>query len=93
MKVKNVLQNLKNESFARGKEKSGDYSNRSKQSKSMLEDSKRRIESHFLQAKNEFRAELIDKAMDMAMERLPREITPEDNDKFTRKFLTSTAAE
>ena len=61
------------------------------QSKMMLEDGKRRIDTYFLQAKNEFRAELIDRAMDMAMERLPREVTPEDNDKFTRIFLESTS--
>ncbi|MGD9232870.1 MAG: ATP synthase F0 subunit B [Desulfobacterales bacterium] len=61
------------------------------QSKMMLEDAKRRIDSHFLQAKNEFKAELIDIAMDMAMERLPEVITPEDNDKFTRLFLDSTS--
>lgn len=63
------------------------------QSKMMLEDGKRRIDTYFLQAKNEFRAELIDRAMDMAMERLPREVTPEDNDKFTRIFLESTSTE
>ncbi len=63
------------------------------QSKMMLEDSKRRIDTYFLQAKNEFKAELIDRAMDMAMERLPREVTPEDNDKFTRLFLGSTSTE
>ena len=61
------------------------------QSKMMLEDAKRRIDTHFLQAKNEFRAELIDRAMDMAIERLPSEITHEDNDKFTRLFLDSTS--
>lgn len=60
------------------------------QSKMMLADAKRRVDSHFLQAKNEFKAELIDKAMDMATERLPKEITPQDNDKFTRLFLEST---
>ena len=63
------------------------------QSKMMLEDGKRRINTYFLQAKNEFRDELIDKAMDMAMERLPREITPEDNDKFTRLFIENALAE
>lgn len=63
------------------------------QSKIMLEDAKRRIDTHFQQAKNEFRAELIDRAMDMAMEQLPKEITPEDNDKFTRLFLESSLTE
>ncbi|GMQ80022.1 MAG: hypothetical protein BMS9Abin03_491 [Thermodesulfobacteriota bacterium] len=60
------------------------------QSKMMLEDAKRRIATYFLQAKNEFRAELIDRAMDIALEQLPVEITPEDNEKFTRVFLEST---
>jgi F-type H+-transporting ATPase subunit b len=63
------------------------------QSRMMIEDVKRRIGTHFLNAKNEFREELIDKAMDMALERLPREITPEDNDKFTRLFLESSLTE
>ena len=63
------------------------------QSKTMIVNAKRRIESHFEQAKNEFRAELIDKAIDLALERLPKEMTPEDNEKFTSEFLTGTAAE
>jgi F-type H+-transporting ATPase subunit b len=63
------------------------------QSKMMLEDAKRRIDAHFLHAKSEFRAELIDRAMDMALERLPNEITPEDNDKFARLFLESALTE
>jgi F-type H+-transporting ATPase subunit b len=62
-------------------------------SKIMIEDAKRRIGTHFLNAKNEFRTELIDIAMDMALERLPKEITPEDNDKFARLFLESSLAE
>ncbi len=63
------------------------------QSESMIVDAKRRIESHFIQTKNDFRAELIDNAIDLALERFPKEMTPEDNEKFTREFLTSTAAE
>ena len=62
-------------------------------SKMMLEDAKRRIDAHFLHTKDEFRAELIDRAMDMALERLPKEITPEDNDKFARLFLESALTE
>jgi F-type H+-transporting ATPase subunit b len=62
-------------------------------SKMMIEDAKRRIGTHFLNAKNEFRAELIDRAMDIALERLPKEITSEDNDKFARLFLESSLTE
>jgi len=59
-----------------------------KQSKMMLEDGKRRIDTHFIQAKNKFRAELIDRAIDLAMERLPKEITAEDNEKLTIEYLS-----
>jgi F-type H+-transporting ATPase subunit b len=58
------------------------------QSKTMLEDAKRRIDTHFIQAKNKFRAEMIDKAIDLAMERFPKEITTEDNEKLTIEYLT-----
>jgi F-type H+-transporting ATPase subunit b len=59
------------------------------QSKMMLEDAKRRIDAYFVKAKNKFKAELIDRAFDLAMERLPKEITTEDNDKLTAEYLTS----
>jgi len=58
------------------------------QSKTMLEDAKRRIDTHFIQAKNKFRAEMIDSAFDLAMERFPKEITAEDNEKLTMEYLT-----
>lgn len=59
-----------------------------KQSKMMLEDAKRRIDTYFMQAKNKFRAEMIDSAIDLAVERLPKEITAEDNEKLTIEYLT-----
>lgn len=58
------------------------------QSKMMLEDGKRRIDTHFIQAKNKFRAEMIDRAIELAMERLTKEITAEDNDKLTIEYLS-----
>jgi F-type H+-transporting ATPase subunit b len=60
--------------------------------KTMIDDAKRRIDTHFLQAKNTFRSELIDRAIEMALERLPGQITPEDNEKFTREFLDGASA-
>jgi F-type H+-transporting ATPase subunit b len=60
--------------------------------KSMIADAKRRVDTHFFQAKNAFRSELIDKAVDMALERLPGQITAEDNEKFTREFLDGASA-
>ena len=58
-----------------------------KQSQMMLEDAKRRIETHFIQAKNKFKAEMIDRAIDLAMEKLPKEITAEDDEKLTVEYL------
>ncbi|MBW2669321.1 MAG: ATP synthase F0 subunit B [Deltaproteobacteria bacterium] len=63
------------------------------QSKMMLENAKQRIDFQFVQAKFILRKELIDTALNLAMERIPKEMTPEDNEKFTREFLTSTATE
>jgi len=60
-----------------------------KQSKMMLEDGKRRIDTHFILAKNKFRAEMIDRAIDLAIERFPKEITAEDNEKLTIEYLSS----
>ena len=54
---------------------------------SMIEDAKRRIDTHILQARHAFMSELIDKAVDVALEKLPGHITPEDNEKFTLEFL------
>ncbi|MGD2149684.1 MAG: ATP synthase F0 subunit B [Desulfobacterales bacterium] len=59
------------------------------QSQMMLNDAKRRIDSQFVQAKSAFRAELIDAAIELAMQRLPLEITDEDNDKFLDQYLAS----
>jgi F-type H+-transporting ATPase subunit b len=82
---------LKNRIIQQGEKKKTEIiESAQNQSKMMLEDAKRRIGTHFLQAKNELREELLDRAMDMAMEQLPGEITHEDNDKFTRLFLDST---
>ena len=63
------------------------------QSKTMLKDAKKRVDIQFVQAKYTLKKELVDTAIDLAMQILPKEITPEDNDKFTRLFLESTSTE
>ncbi|MBL6972252.1 MAG: ATP synthase F0 subunit B [Desulfobacterales bacterium] len=60
------------------------------QSRAMLEDANRRIDASILQARNTVKGELIDAAIDLAMERLPQEITAVDNEKFVSAYLTST---
>ncbi len=63
------------------------------QSRSMLKDANRRIDYLILQSKNAFKAELIDAAIELAMERLPQQITEKDNEKFIDQYLVSTLAE
>ncbi len=63
------------------------------QSRSMLKDANRRIDYLILQSKNAFKAELIDAAIELAMERLPQQITEKDNEKFIDQYLTSSLAE
>ncbi len=63
------------------------------QSRMMIDDAKRRIDSQFDQAKSAFKAKLIDAAIELAMQRLPQEITDEDNDKFTDQFMAGTVSD
>jgi F-type H+-transporting ATPase subunit b len=63
------------------------------QSRMMIDDAKRRIDNQFDQAKSAFKAKLIDAAIELAMQRLPQEITDEDNDKFTDQFMASTVSD
>lgn len=85
---------LKERIVRQGEKKKQEIVNRAQeQSKMMIEDAKQRIDTHFQQAKRAFRAELIDKATDLALERLPKEITPEDNERLTHTFITSTQSE
>ena len=63
------------------------------ESKVLLEGAKQKIDNHILEARNKLKTELIDSAIAIAMERLPAEMTPEDNQKWVDKFLSSTGAE
>ena len=57
------------------------------QSRRMMMESKRKIEGQLRQAKETFRAELVDLAFQRALERLPREISKEDNQKIVFRYL------
>ncbi len=60
------------------------------ESKIMLEGAKQKIEYHLIKARNKLKVELIDSAIAIAIERLPGEMTAEDNQKWIDKFLAST---
>jgi F-type H+-transporting ATPase subunit b len=57
------------------------------QSRQMLEETKKRVKYQIEKAKQQLKAELVDTAVELAMDRLPREMTGEDNEKFLDQFL------
>jgi len=57
------------------------------QSRLMLESAQRKVEYRIQQAKANFRSELIDTAVNAAMEQLPSQVTDADNEKLLRLFL------
>ena len=79
---------MKQKIIAQGQQKKDDIIADSRaQSRLLLAEAKRKIDNQILQAKNQLKAELVDSAIDLAIERLPREITPQDNQKFIQKYL------
>jgi F-type H+-transporting ATPase subunit b len=62
-----------------------------RESRVLLNNAQRRIDSHIMEIKGAFKAEMVDAAIGLAMERLPQEITDEDNEKFLADYLNSTS--
>ena len=62
------------------------------QSSIMMEMAKKRIANQIVQAKRDFKSELVNNAIDMAGKRLPDEITDKDNDLFINDYITSLSA-
>ena len=63
------------------------------ESKMLLESTKQKIDNQIMEARSKLRTELIDSAIAIAMQRLPAEITAEDNQKWVDKFLSSAGTE
>ena len=85
---------LKNRIVQQGEKKKQEIiESAQKQSRSMLEDANRRVDSLIHQSKTAFKAELVDAAIEMAMERLPQQITELDNEKFIDQYLEGALAE
>ena len=61
------------------------------ESKILLETTKKRLENQLIDAKLAFQSELVDMAVSIAAERLPNEITIEDNQKFTSQFIANAS--
>ena len=63
-----------------------------RESQLMLEHTNFWIQRQILQAKQRLRSELIDEAVEHALQRLPQTLTPEDNRKFISRYLTEIDA-
>ncbi len=53
----------------------------------VMDSARRKVEGTVLQAKTKIRAEMIDLAVAIALEKLPAEITTQDNEKLFEQFL------
>jgi F-type H+-transporting ATPase subunit b len=62
------------------------------QSLLMFTGAKRKIDNRFLKAKETLKAELIESAMEIALEKLPREITDADRENMVERYLSGLSA-
>lgn len=60
------------------------------ESKLMLEGAGQKMNSRIQEAHHTLRAEIVDLAVTIAMQKLPGEVTEQDNQKFINAFLTET---
>jgi len=59
------------------------------QSRYMLSDAKKRVDSYFIQARRNFRAELVDMAVAIATEKVQNEITEKDDHLLLDNYLSA----
>jgi len=57
----------------------------------LIETSRQKVEYQILKAKRKFKAELIDAAIELASEKLPNQITDNDNQNFIDHYLAGAA--
>jgi len=62
------------------------------ESRLILEEAKTRIEGRIFDAKNMIKAELVDTVVELALKKLPKEITAEDDQKIIEDYLTHISA-
>jgi F-type H+-transporting ATPase subunit b len=61
------------------------------QGRNLLQESQMRIEGHILRARQKFRSELVDAAIDLALEKLPKIISDTDEKRLVKDFMSSLA--
>ena len=81
-------ENIKANIITQGEEKKRAIIEAARQeSRLMIEQTNVRIENHILQAKNKFKSEMIDRAISLAMQRLPAEITSADHQRLLDRYI------
>ena len=60
------------------------------ESQILLEGTRRKIDYRLQAAKYKLRSEMVDSAIELALEKLPQQITEEDNQKLLEKYLAET---
>ena len=90
---KERLSQLKKTIVARGeKNKIKIKEDAERESKILLESAKQKIESRISDAREVIKLELVDEAIALAMQKLPENITDQDNQKFIDAYLVSAAS-
>jgi len=90
---KERLSQLKKTIIAQGeKNKIAIIKDAERESKILLKSAKQKIESRIFEAREVIKLEMVDAAIALAMQRLPDNITDQDNQKFINAFLESAAA-
>ena len=62
------------------------------ESRMLLESAKQKIEGRIIRARNRLKAEMIDAAAELALDKLPGLVTEDDNRKLLEQFMTSAVA-
>ena len=87
------FESLKERTMAQGqKNKQKIIADAHQEGKILLKSAKRKIENQINNARNALKVELVDSAIELALERMPKEITPEDNQKWVDDFMRSASA-
>jgi len=74
------------------KEKQKIIEDAKKQSKSLIKAASKKVENQIDSAKLNFKSELVDKSINLAMKKLPDIITEKDNEKFVANYLSVVSA-
>jgi len=85
------LERIKARIIKQGRERQQEIIDQARsESRLLLAGTRRKIDYQLREAKENLRTEMVDSAVDIALERLPQQITAADNQKLLEKYLTET---